>query len=171
MDRAKKEIQVSALRQTFESMPLVVVAHQKGLTVAEVTDLRSKMREAGAGYRVTKNRLARLALDGTPHAGLKDLFHGPTAICFSEDPVAAARVAFDFANRNDKLAIVGGGLGQQALDQKAVENLAKLPSLDELRGKLVGLIQSPAQKLAMVLSAPAGQVARVLGAYASKDAA
>jgi large subunit ribosomal protein L10 len=171
VDRAKKEGLVSTLRQTFESMQLVVVAHHNGLTVAEVTDLRQQMRDAGAGYRVTKNRLARLALDGTPHAGLMELFQGPTAICFSEDPVAAARVAFDYANRNDKLAIVGGGLGERILDLKEVETLAKLPSLDALRGKIVGLIQSPAQKLAMVLKAPAGQMARVLGAYASKDAA
>ena len=150
----------------------MVVTHQSGMTVEESTDLRRKMLAAGASFRVTKNRLARIALKGTKFEGLDGLFTGPTAVAFSEDPVAAARVAVDFAKSNDKLTIVGGGLGEQELDLKGVEALAQLPSLDELRAKIVGMINTPATRIAGVLQAPGGQLARVIGAYAQKgDAA
>ncbi len=171
MDRAQKEKQVEQLRGIFADSSLVVVAHQEGLTVAESSDLRVKMREAGASFKVTKNRLARIALDGTKFSEIADLFKGPTAIAYSEDPVAAARVAVNFAKTNDKLVVVGGALDEQQLDQAGVQTLAKLPSLDEQRSMLIGLIQAPATKVAGVLQAPAGQLARVFGAYAATDEA
>jgi len=127
------------------------------------------MRNAGARYRVTKNRLARRALEGTPFANLAPLFTGPTAIAFSRDPVAAAKAAVEYANRNNKLTVIGGGLSGQALDAAAIKALASLPSLDELRGKLIGLLNAPATKLATLLQAPAGQLARVMAAYAEKS--
>lgn len=169
MDRGKKEALVAELRQTFDENELVVVTHQSGLTVAEASDLRRKMREAGARFKVTKNRLAKLALKDTKFEHLTDDFTGPTAIAVSVDPVAAAKVAVEFANKNDKLQIVSGALGEKGLDADGVKALAKLPSLDELRGKIVGLLQAPAGKLASVTQAPAGQLARVFGAYAAKD--
>ncbi len=169
MDRAQKEELVSFLHDTFEQSALVVVTRQSGLTVAEVSELRRQMREAGARYKVTKNRLTKLALEGTKYEALKSLFEGPTAIAVSEDPVAAAKVAVKFAKDNDKLTIVGGAMGQELLDTEGVEQLAKLPSLDELRGKIVGVIQAPATKVAGVLQAPAGQLARVIGAYGAKE--
>jgi large subunit ribosomal protein L10 len=148
---------------------LVVVTQQSGLTVAEVNDLRTRMREAGASYKVTKNRLTKLALEGTQYEALKSLFEGPTAIAYSEDPVAAAKVAVKFADENDKLTVIGGAMGAEMLDQTQVEALAKLPSLDELRGKLVGVLQAPATKVAGVIQAPAGQLARVFSAYSAKE--
>lgn len=169
MDRGKKEALVAELRQTFDENELVVVTHQSGLTVAEASDLRRKMREAGARFKVTKNRLAKLALKDTKFEHLTDDFTGPTAIAVSVDPVAAAKVAVEFANKNDKLVIVSGALGEKGLDAEGVKALAKLPSLDELRGKIVGLLQAPAGKLAAVTQAPAGQLARVFGAYGAKD--
>jgi len=147
---------------------VLVVTHQSGMTVAEVTDLRRQMRAAGASFKVTKNRLARLALKGTRFEGLASLFTGPTAIAYSTDPVVAAKVAVEFANSNEKLVIVGGGLGERVLDQSGIKALAKLPSLTELRGRIAGLLQAPAAKLAGVLQAPAGQLARVFQAYGSK---
>jgi large subunit ribosomal protein L10 len=147
----------------------VVITHQTGLTVAEASDLRRKMREAGARFKVTKNRLVKLALVGTKFEHLTDYFSGPTAIAVSVDPVAAAKVAVEFANKNDKLAIVSGALGAKGLDADSVKALAKLPSLDGLRGILIGLLQAPASKLASVTQAPAAQLARVFGAYAAKD--
>lgn len=171
MNRAQKEEQVAMLNALFGAATLVVVTRPVGLTVAQATDLRRRMRDAGALFKVTKNRLTRLALKGTAFEGLDGLFIGPTAIAYSDDPVAAARVAVDFAEKNDTLGIMGGGLGEQVLDAAQVTALAKLPSLDELRGRLVGIIQTPATRLAGVLQAPAGQVARVMGAYANKDAA
>ena len=171
MDRTQKEQTIAALHQRLQGVQLVVITHQVGLTVAEVTNLRSKMRAAGASFKVTKNRLARRALVGTQFEKLDGLFKGPTAIAVSADPVAAAKVAVDFAKTNDKLKILGAGLGDQILDADGVKALATLPSLDELRGKLVGLIQAPATKIAGVLQAPGGQVARVLAAYAKKDEA
>ncbi|MGB0573344.1 MAG: 50S ribosomal protein L10 [Alphaproteobacteria bacterium] len=171
MDRARKEELVTELNQSFAEAALVVVTQQTGLTVSESTELRSQMREAGAGYKVTKNRLAKLALAGTPYEPITDLFSGPTAIAYSADPVAAARVAVNFAKENDKLTVVGGAMGDTLLDENAVKALASLPSLDELRGKLVGLLNAPATKVAGVLQAPAGQMARVIGAYASRDEA
>lgn len=171
MDRAKKTELVATLNGTFSSAALVVVTQQTGLSVVEATELRRQMRAAGASYKVTKNRLARLALDGTPYAGLVELFNGPTAIAWSDDPVAAAKVAVEFAKKNDKLAVVGGGLGSQVLDEAGVKALAALPSLDELRARLVGMISTPATRIAGVLQAPAGQLARVMNAYATKDEA
>lgn len=172
MDRAQKEAKVADMHQSFQGAELMVVTHQSGMTVEESTDLRRQMRAAGATFRVTKNRLARIALKGTKFEGLDNMFTGPTAVAFSEDPVAAAKVAVDFAKSNDKLTIVGGGFGEQELDQKGVEALAKLPSLDELRARIVGMISTPATRIAGVLQAPGGQLARVLNAYAQKgDAA
>ncbi len=169
MDRGKKEALVAELRQTFDENELVVVTHQNGLTVAEASDLRRKMRDAGARFKVTKNRLAKLALKGTKFEHLTDQFSGPTAIAVSVDPVAAAKVAVEFANKNDKLAIVSGALGDKELDANSVKALAKLPSLDGLRGMIIGLLQAPAGKLARVTQAPAAQLARVFSAYATKD--
>jgi len=171
VDRSQKEQLVTALRQVFEDTTLLVVTHQTGLTVAESTDLRRQMRAAGASFKVTKNRLARLALEGTKCVGISDLFKGPTAIAYSTDPVAAARVAVGFAKGNDKLLILGGMMGDQTLDPAAIKALADLPSLDELRAKLVGLLGTPATRVAVVLQAPAGQLARVVNAYAQKGEA
>ncbi|MBL4721068.1 MAG: 50S ribosomal protein L10 [Alphaproteobacteria bacterium] len=168
MDRSRKEELVAEIQQTLEGATLLVVTHQNGLTVQETTALRHQMREAGAGFKVTKNRLAKIALKDTQFEPLSDLFSGPTAIAVSEDPVAAARVAVDFAKDNDKLTIVGGALGDKVLDVDAVMALAKLPSLDALRGKLVGLLQAPASKIVGVLQAPGGQLARVFGAYGAE---
>ena len=172
MDRAQKKELVAELNQTFEGAGLVVVTHQTGMTVGESSDLRGQIRAAGAGFKVTKNRLTRLALEGTKYQALQSLFTGPTAIAYSEDPVAAAKVCVEFANKNEKLTIVGGALGEKVLDVNEVKALAKLPSLDELRGKIIGVLQAPATKVAGVIQAPAGQLARVVSAYASKgDAA
>lgn len=171
MDRTQKEQQIASLQKTFSEAMVVVVAHQRGLTVAEVTDLRRQMRAAGAGFKVAKNRLAKRALEGTRFAHLSELLKGPTALAFSADPVAAAKVAVEFASRNDKLAIVGGGLGARVLDQEAVKALATLPSLDELRARLLGLLMAPATRVASVLQAPAGQIARVLKAHADQQGA
>lgn len=169
MDRAKKQELVAELQETFESNNLVVVTQQSGLTVSEVSELRKQMREAGASFKVTKNRLAKIALKGTKFENLSDHFTGPTAVAASEDPVAAAKVAVEFANKNEKLQIICGALETEALDADAIKALAKLPSLDELRGKLIGLIQAPATKVACVLQAPGGQLARVFGAYGNSD--
>lgn len=169
MDRAKKQALVTELQETFESNNLVVLTHQSGLTVAEVSELRKQMRDAGGSFKVTKNRLAKIALKGTKFEGLADSFTGPTAIAVSSDPVAAAKIAVEFANKNEKLQIICGSLETEALDANAVKALATLPSLDELRGKLIGLIQAPATKIAGVLQAPGGQLARVFGAYGSSE--
>jgi large subunit ribosomal protein L10 len=171
VDRTRKEELVASLNEAFSGATLVVVTGQSGLTVAQSTELRREMRKAGASYKVTKNRLTRLALEGTKFAHLSDLFKGPTGIAYSEDPVAAARIAVKFAEGNDKFQILGGGLDEQALDISGVTTLAKLPSLDELRGKLVGMIQTPATRIAGVTQAPAGQLARVLGARAAQGEA
>jgi large subunit ribosomal protein L10 len=171
VDRSGKESLVAALHQTFSRNMLVVVTHNAGMTVAEVTNLRRQMRQAGAGFKVTKNRLARLALAGTQFEGLSPLFKGPTAIGYSVDPVAAAKVIVTFAKANERLSIVGGAMGGQVLDPSGVNALATLPSLDELRAKLLGMLQTPASRIASVLQAPGGQLARVLSAYASKDQA
>ena len=168
MDRSQKKKLVDSLHDVLSKTELVVITQQSGMTVAEVTTLRRQMREAGASFKVTKNRLARRALEGTKFAKLAPLFKGPTAVAYSTDPVAAAKVAVSYANANEKLTIVGGAMGETLLDSNVVKALATLPSLDELRGKLVGLLQTPATRLAQVLQAPAGQLARVVGAYAKK---
>ena len=170
MDRSHKEAVVTSLHESLTDIACVVVTHQTGMTVAEVTDLRRRMRAAGANFKVTKNRLARIALTGTKFERLSSLFTGPTAIAYSRDPVAAAKVAVEFANKNEKLSIVGGSLGEQQLDVAGVKALATMPSLDQLRAKLLGILQTPATRIASVLQAPGSQVARVLGAYARKAA-
>ena len=171
MDRAQKNEQVSALAKTLSETAVVVVTRNHGLTVAQVTDLRTKMRQAGASFKVTKNRLARIALEGTPYQPIGELLTGPIGFATSTDPVAAAKVAVDFAKTNDKFEIVGGAMGTTVLDIDGVKALASLPSLDELRGRIVGLIQAPASKIAQLVNAPAGKLARVFGAYAIKEAA
>ena len=159
------------MRELFDSTTLLVVTCPVGLTVAQSTELRRQMRDAGAGFKVTKNRLTRLALKGTKFETLTDLFTGPTGIAYSTDPVAAARVAVEFAEKSDVFKVLGGAMDEQGLDIAAVTALAKLPSLDELRGKLVGMVQTPATRIAGVLQAPGGQLARVLSAHASKGEA
>ena len=171
MDRAQKREQVAELKQTLNETNVVVVTRNLGLTVAQSTVLRNRMREAGARYRVTKNPLALIALEGTLYAPISDLLTGPTALATSSDPVAAAKAAVDFAKTNDRLEIVGGAMGETVLDANGVKALAELPSLDELRAKIVGLIQAPAAKIARTINEPGAQLARVFGAYAAKDAA
>ena len=169
MDRSKKEALVAELRETFETASLVVVTSQSGLTVSEVSDLRQKMRDAGAGYKVTKNTLAKLALKGTKFEHLDEVFTGPTAIAFSQDPVAAAKVMADYRKTNEKISIVAGGLDGSGLNAAEVNALANLPSLDALRAKIIGVLQAPATKLAGVTQAPAAQLARVFSADASSN--
>jgi len=168
VDRSHKEKLIASLNDTFKQAELVVVTQQGGLTVAQVTDLRRQMRAAGAGFKVAKNRLTKRALDGTRFQGLAGLLKGPTAIAFSRDPVAAAKVVVEYANKNEKLTIVGGSLGERALDPAGVKALATLPSLDEMRARLAGMLKQPAAKIAGVLAAPAGGLARVIAAHASK---
>ncbi|HEU4960833.1 MAG TPA: 50S ribosomal protein L10 [Sphingomonas sp.] len=171
MDRAQKTEAVAELNRTFNEVGVVVVTRNLGLTVAQSTELRIKMREAGATYKVSKNKLAKIALKDTDYAGISDLLTGPVGLATSTDPVAAAKVASDFAKANDKLEIVGGGMGATVLDKAGVTALASLPSLDELRAKIVGLVQAPATKLAQLTNAPASKLARVFAAYGDKDAA
>jgi large subunit ribosomal protein L10 len=171
VDRSQKADVVSSLRQRLTEVNLVVVTRQSGLTVAESTELRRRMRQAGAHYKVTKNRLARLALDGSKFTDLGPLLKGPTGMASSKDPIAAAKVAVEYAKANEKMEIVGGVLDGKFLDADSVKALAALPSLDELRAKLVRMFQTPATRIAVVLQAPASQVARVLSAYASKSEA
>ena len=171
MDRSQKAESVAQLNAVFNEVGVVVVTRNLGLSVAQSTDLRSKMREAGASYKVAKNRLAKLALKDTQYEGLEEYLNGPTALAWSEDPVAAAKAAVDFAKSNDKLEIVGGSMAGQQLDANGVKALASMPSLDELRGKIVGLLNAPATKVAQVVNAPAAKLARVFGAYGAKDAA
>lgn len=159
------------MNQVFDKAGLVIVTHYSGLTVQEMTDLRRQMLDVGASFKVTKNRLTRLALEGTRYKPLADLFKGPTAIAYSDDPVAAAKAATDFAKKNEKLVLLGGAMAGTVLNADGVKALASLPSLDELRGRLVGLLQAPATKVAGVVQAPASQLARVLNAYASKEQA
>lgn len=168
MNRSEKKQLIATLNETLKKAELVVITHQTGLTVKEVTNLRRQMRQAGAGYKVAKNRLARLALEGTQFEGLKSMFSGPTAIAYSADPIAAAKVAVNYANSNEKLTIVGGAMGRQVLDPTGIKALATLPSLDELRARIIGVLNAPATRIAGVLQAPAGQLARVFQAYASK---
>jgi large subunit ribosomal protein L10 len=171
MDRSQKAESVAQLNATFNEVGVVVVTRNLGLSVAQSTELRSKMREAGASYKVAKNRLAKLAIVDTDYSGLDDMLTGPTALATSVDPVAAAKVAVDFAKTNDKLEIVGGSMGTQVLNAEGIKALASMPSLDELRGTLIGLINAPATKIAQLSTAPAAKLARVFGAYGAKEAA
>lgn len=171
MDRAEKRELVTGLNDAFSNAGSVVVAHYAGITVAQMNDLRSKMRAAGGTVKVAKNRLARIALQGTESEGIQDLFIGQTLVAFSDDPIAAPKVASDFAKGNDKLVILGGSMGSTTLNADGVKALATLPSLDELRARLVGMIATPATRIAQVVNAPAAQLARVFGAYARKDEA
>ena len=171
MDRATKKEFVTTLNSTFKGTSVVVVAHYSGLTVPQLQKLRRQMQEAGAHVKVAKNRLAKIALEGTDVAVVASLLKGPTLIAYSVDPVAAPKVATEFAKANEKLVILGGAMGKTALDPSGVKALASLPSLDELRGKIVGLLVSPATKIAQLTNAPAAKVARVIQAYASKSAA
>ena len=171
MDRTEKHAFVASLAAVFADTSFVVVTRNSGMTVAGVTDLRRRMRAAGATYKVAKNRLAVLALEGTSFAGIKPMLTGPTALAWAKDPVAVAKVAVDFAKTNDKFEVLGGALGTQVLDASGVKALSELPSLDQLRASLLGMIGTPATRIAGVLQAPAGQVARVLAAYADKHGA
>ncbi len=171
MERAEKKELVATLNTVFKTTGVIVVAHNKGLTVNQVNDLRNKMSQAGAIVKVAKNRLVKLALDGTDASGIKGLFVGPTMVAYAADPVAAPKVAAAFAKGNEKFVVLGGALGLTVLDANAVKALAELPSLDQLRGKIVGLIQAPATRIAGVLAAPGGQIARVINAYATKEQA
>lgn len=169
MNREQKSELVASLQGVFQNTSLVIVTHYTGLTVAEMTDLRSQVREAGASFKVTKNRITKLALDGTDFGVLADSFKGPTAIAYSNDPVAAAKATVDYAKKNEKLVILCGALGEQLLDADGVKALASLPSLDELRAKIVGLLNAPATQLARIIQAPPSQLARVIQAYATKE--
>jgi large subunit ribosomal protein L10 len=168
LDRTAKSELVATLGEVFKSTKVVVVAHYSGLTVAQMQTLRRQMKHAGANVRVAKNRLAKIALEGSEVASIAPLLKGPALIAFSGDPVAAPKVAVEFAKTNERFVILGGAMGTTALDPNGVKALAALPSLDELRAKIVGLIQAPATKIAQVVNAPAAQLARVVQAYASK---
>jgi large subunit ribosomal protein L10 len=171
VERAEKGEFIATLNQVFNDTGSIVVAHYSGLTVAEMTALRARMRDAGAGVKVAKNRLAKLALKGTDAEHITDLFKGQTVIAYSRDPVTAPKVATDFARTHERLVIVGGAMGKTNLDSDGIKALASLPSLDELRAKLVGMIAAPATRIAQIVAAPAAQIARVVGAYARKDEA
>lgn len=164
MDRAQKEQLVSEMRTRLQEAGLVVVTRQVGLTVDEVSDLRGKVREAQAEYKVMKNTLAQIAVKDTSLEGVSSMFNGPTAIAFSKDPIAAAKVVVQFASKNEKLTIVGGYMDGQVLSAANVKTLASLPSLDELRAKLIGVLVAPATKIATILQEPASRVARVIAA-------
>lgn len=171
VERAAKKDAVEALNGVFKTTGVAVVAHYSGLTVAQMQKLRSQMKQAGASVKVSKNRLAKIALEGTDVVAIGSLLKGPTVIATSDDPVAAPKVAVEFAKANDKFVILGGSMGKTVLNVDSVKALASLPSLDELRGKLVGLLVAPATKIAQLSTAPAAKVARVVQAYASKSEA
>jgi large subunit ribosomal protein L10 len=171
VDRGQKEELVDSMHQTFEKSAMVVVTHYSGLTVAELGVLRSEMRAAGASFKVTKNRLTRRAIDGTQFSPLGEMFTGPTAIAYSDDPVAPAKIAVKFSKSNDKLIILGGALGEEILDVAGIKALASLPGLDELRSKIVGMISTPATRIAGILQVPGGQVARVIAAKTNEGEA
>ena len=171
MDRAAKSELVTQLHDVFQNTGVIVVSHYAGLSVAQMSDFRDRMRAAGGHVKVAKNRLAKIALQDTAAVGISDLFKGPTCLAYSEDPVAAAKVAVGYAKENEKLVILGGAMDSNALDASAIKALAELPSLDELRGTLVGLIQAPATKIARIVKEPGGQLARVIQAKASQGEA
>lgn len=168
MNRTQKKEWVEDMNGHYMASEILLVVHYKGLTVAEMTALRGKVREAGAGLKVTKNLLSRIALKGTNYESLADLFTGPTAVAYANDPVSAAKVLADFAKDNEKLVLVGGKFGETVLDVNGIQALAKLPSLDELRARIIAMLVTPATRIAGVLQAPAGQLARVCGAYGAK---
>lgn len=170
VERAQKQEFVTTLRSTFEANASVIVAHYAGLTVSDMQALRKQAKQAGVSVQVAKNRLAKIALDGTQVASIAGLLKGPTLLAYSADPVAAAKVATDYAKVNEKLVVLGGAMGSTSLDPNGVKTLASMPSLDELRAKLVGLIQAPATKLAQLANAPAAKLARVFAAYGDKAA-
>lgn len=171
MDRAQKAESIETLKGVFEGAGAVVVTHYMGLTVAEMTDLRGRLRSEGASLKVVKNTLVQKALNGRTGEAGDALFKGPVAIAYGPDPVSAAKVSTQYAKENDKFSVIGAVMGDQVLDASAVGALATLPSLDQLRAKLIGLVLAPATKIAGVLQAPAAQLARVMQAYADKDAA
>ena len=170
MDRSQKAESVASLNAVFNQAGVVVVTRNLGLTVAQSTELRTKIREAGATYKVAKNRLAKLAIQDTDYVGIGEFLTGPTALASSEDPVAAAKAVVEFAKANDKIEIVGGSMGTQVLTPEGVKALASMPSLDQLRSTLIGLVQAPATKIAQLSTAPAAKLARVFGAYAKEAA-
>jgi Ribosomal protein L10 len=171
MDRSQKADSVAQLNAVFNEVGVVVVTRNLGMSVAQSTELRNKVRDAGASFKVAKNRLTKIAIADTDYVGIGDFLTGPTAIATSVDPVAAAKAVVDFAKTTDKLEIVGGAMGSQVLNAEGVKALASMPSLDELRAKLIGLVQAPATKIAQLSTAPAAKLARVFNAYATKDAA
>jgi large subunit ribosomal protein L10 len=171
VDRAAKRELVANLHDVFDDTGVVVVAHYTGLTVAQMTDYRRRLKQAGGHVKVAKNRLAKLALQDTPVSGIADLFTGPTCISYSQDPITAAKVAVSYAKENEKLVILGGSMGSNVLDEKGVKALAELPSLDELRATLIGLLNAPATKIARTIKEPSAQLARVLQAKASQNEA
>ena len=171
MDRAQKEKVVEELGQIFESSGVIVVAHYAGLTVAEMQELRGRMSEAGGSVRVAKNKLAKIALEGTPNASIADLLTGMTVLAYSEDPVAAAKVADAYAKDNDKLVILGGAMAGTALDIDGVKAVAKLPSRDELIASIAACIGAPASNIAGAIGAPASNIAGILSTLEEREAA
>lgn len=170
MNRTQKQQWIDDTNAKMAKAGIVLVAHYRGLTVAELTELRRNVRKAGAGFKVTKNKLARRAIAGTAYEKVADLFRGPTAIAYADEPVSAAKALHEFAKKNDKLQLIGGAFGETILDKKGIQQLAALPSLDELRAKILSMLNTPATRIAGVLQAPAAQLARVFGAYAKKGA-
>ena len=170
MDRAEKRELVSTLNEAWKDTGVIVVAHYAGMTVAQMTDFRKRVKEAGGSVKVAKNRLAKLALKDTDSVGISDLLKGQTCLAYSDDPIAAAKISVKYAKENDKLVILGGAMGKTKLDANAVKALADLPSLDELRAKIIGLVQAPATKIARILKEPGAQLARVLHAKSAQAA-
>lgn len=171
MDRTEKREFVAGLHDALSGVSMVVITRNQGLTVAEATELRRRMRAAGATFKIAKNRLAHLALEGTPFDGLKPMLQGPTALAWAQDPVAVAKTTVEFARTNEKFVLVGGALGPRTLDAAGIRALADLPSLDTLRARIVGMIATPATRIAGVMQGPGGQLARVFGAFAKRDEA
>jgi large subunit ribosomal protein L10 len=171
VDRAQKRELVTRLNEQWKTSGVIVVAHYKGMTVAQMTDFRKRVKDAGGVVKVTKNRLARLAVKGTDVESISDLLEGQTCVAYSEDPISAARISVKYARENEKLVILGGAMGKARLDSAGVKALADLPSLDELRGKLIGLLQAPASKIARIVKEPGGMLARVLAAKGSQEEA
>lgn len=169
MERSRKKEWIAEANENFSNAGILIVTQYKGLTVAELDKLRARIRGAGASFKVTKNRLTKIAIKGTIYEGLSDKFVGPTAVAWAAEPVSAAKAIAEFAKDNDKLVLVGGAFGEKILGEAEIQTLAKLPSLDELRAQLIALIQTPATRIAGVTQAPAGQLARVFGAYGKKE--